>query len=171
MTEKQAEYTVKPIQTTYAGYRFRSRLESRWAVFFDTLHIKWEYEPEGFQTKYGFYLPDFYLSEIGCYAEVKPQYFTVAQYQRCAVLPRGCLLLDQPHPTARPYYLAGCSESYSPYTPEPDSGFGWFVFIMSQDKRRPWLMFGEDYAKSFRRFELEAENAAKAARFEYGEIG
>ena len=26
----------------------RSRLEARWAVFFDTAGIAWQYEPEGF---------------------------------------------------------------------------------------------------------------------------
>jgi hypothetical protein len=39
----------KPIETRYAGCRFRSRLEARWAVFFDRLGIAWEYEPEGFE--------------------------------------------------------------------------------------------------------------------------
>lgn len=38
---------IKPIETRYAGCRFRSRLEARWAVFFDALKIEWEYEPEG----------------------------------------------------------------------------------------------------------------------------
>ena len=37
---------VKPIETVYKGYRFRSRLEARWAVFFDALDIEWYYEPE-----------------------------------------------------------------------------------------------------------------------------
>ena len=39
---------IKPIETVYNGYRFRSRLEARWAVFFDQLGIKNEYEKEGF---------------------------------------------------------------------------------------------------------------------------
>jgi hypothetical protein len=51
---------IKPIETRYAGYRFRSRLEARWAVFFDALGLKWEYEPEGFELPFvGRYLPDF----------------------------------------------------------------------------------------------------------------
>lgn len=40
--------TIKPINTKYKGYLFRSRLEARWAKFFDTLDLQWEYEPEGF---------------------------------------------------------------------------------------------------------------------------
>lgn len=63
----------KAIETHYNGYRFRSRLEARWAVFFDHAHIKYEYEPEGFELDDGTkYLPDFYLPEGGYYVEVKP---------------------------------------------------------------------------------------------------
>lgn len=51
---------IEPIQTYYKGYKFRSRLEARWAVFFDTLGIKYEYEPEGYVLNNGkWYLPDF----------------------------------------------------------------------------------------------------------------
>ncbi len=38
---------IKAIDTVYNGYKFRSRLEARWAVFFDAAGIKYEYEPEG----------------------------------------------------------------------------------------------------------------------------
>ena len=51
---------IKPIETYYNGYRFRSRLEARWAVYFDAIHANWEYEPEGFDLGNGiYYLPDF----------------------------------------------------------------------------------------------------------------
>lgn len=67
--------TIKAIETEYAGHRFRSRLEARWAVFFDAAGIKWQYEPQGFEdTETGFrYLPDFYLPKLngGVYFEVK----------------------------------------------------------------------------------------------------
>lgn len=63
---------VKPIETVYKGYRFRSRLEARWAVFFDALDIEWYYEPEGFQLSDGtMYLPDFYLPQCKTFFEVK----------------------------------------------------------------------------------------------------
>ena len=39
---------MKVIQTEYKGYLFRSRLEARWAVFFDACGVDWEYEPEGY---------------------------------------------------------------------------------------------------------------------------
>jgi hypothetical protein len=71
--------TVKAIETFYKGYHFRSRLEARWAVFFDTLGIPWKYEDEGFEKEvHGEtvrYLPDFFLPYRwgggGFYVEVK----------------------------------------------------------------------------------------------------
>ena len=62
---------LKAIQTVYKGYRFRSRLEARWAVFFDALGIKWEYEKEGYDLDGIWYLPDFWLPELECWIEVK----------------------------------------------------------------------------------------------------
>lgn len=32
--------TIQAIQTRYAGHHFRSRLEARWAVFFDYLGVE-----------------------------------------------------------------------------------------------------------------------------------
>ena len=65
---------IKPIETKYKGYRFRSRLEARWAVFFDAIGIEWEYEPEGFDLgDAGWYLPDFYLPVQGAWIEIKPK--------------------------------------------------------------------------------------------------
>lgn len=63
---------IAPIETEYKGYRFRSRLEARWAVFFDTLGIEWEYEVEGFQKGGDVrYLPDFFLPKTQTWIEVK----------------------------------------------------------------------------------------------------
>lgn len=63
---------MKAIETHYKGYRFRSRLEARWAVFFDALQVKWEYEKEGFDLdEAGWYLPDFWLPELETWVEVK----------------------------------------------------------------------------------------------------
>lgn len=63
---------IKAIETVYKGYRFRSRLEARWAVFFDALGIEWEYEKEGFDLGDGDkYLPDFWLPQRKCWVEIK----------------------------------------------------------------------------------------------------
>lgn len=64
---------IKPIETVYNGYKFRSRLEARWAVFFDAMSIEYEYEPEGYRLSNGtYYLPDFFLPKFNVFAEVKP---------------------------------------------------------------------------------------------------
>lgn len=69
---------IRPIETFYKGYRFRSRLEARWAVFFDMCGLKWEYEPEGYYLPDGsMYLPDFKIHGVDgrdggdLYVEVK----------------------------------------------------------------------------------------------------
>ena len=67
---------LKAIDTKYAGHLFRSRLEARWAVFFDCLGIHWEYEPEGYVLPDGVhYLPDFRIttpSGARRWIEIKP---------------------------------------------------------------------------------------------------
>lgn len=63
---------IKPIETLYDGHRFRSRLEARWAVFFDALGIRYQYEMEGYKlSDQQCYLPDFFLPDDGYYVEVK----------------------------------------------------------------------------------------------------
>lgn len=54
------------IPTYYNGHRFRSRLEARFAVFFEALKVPYEYEPEGFRLDDGTcYLPDFRVKCFG----------------------------------------------------------------------------------------------------------
>jgi hypothetical protein len=80
---------MKAIQTFYKGFYFRSRLEARWAVFFDSLGIPWEYEHEGFERGEDKYLPDFYLPETsirgygekGCWVEIKPKSFNIQDFK------------------------------------------------------------------------------------------
>lgn len=63
---------MKPIETSYNGYRFRSRLEARTAVFLDAAKIPYLYEPEGVVFEDGTtYLPDFYLPQQDTFLECK----------------------------------------------------------------------------------------------------
>ena len=65
---------IKAIETKYAGCRFRSRLEARYAVLFTYLGIRWDYEHEGYETPHGRYLPDFLLHlPTPTLFEVKPE--------------------------------------------------------------------------------------------------
>jgi hypothetical protein len=77
---------IAAIETRYAGCRFRSRIEARWAVFFDRLGIEWDYEPQGYILPSGLYLADFHLPGIdkrGCggWVEVKGQKPNVREKQ------------------------------------------------------------------------------------------
>lgn len=88
---------LKPIETRYGGCRFRSRLEARWAVFFDALKVIWEYEKEGYVLNGRWYLPDFWLPQVSMWAEVKPA-LDQFDLDLCDSLARAtghhCLLLD-----------------------------------------------------------------------------
>lgn len=90
---------MKAIETKYKGYRFRSRLEARWAVFLDTLDCEWEYEKEGYDLgELGWYLPDFFVRmssawqrrratpTAGYWLEIKGETPTVNELQRAHAL-------------------------------------------------------------------------------------
>lgn len=78
---------IKAIETRYKGYRFRSRLEARWAVFFDAMGLQWEYEPEGFDLgAAGWYLPDFYLTNLNMWVEIKGGAASNKELNKCRML-------------------------------------------------------------------------------------
>jgi hypothetical protein len=57
------------IPTIYRNRRFRSRLEARWAAFFDQMGWRWEYEPFDLNG----WVPDFIIMEHDkVLVEVKP---------------------------------------------------------------------------------------------------
>jgi len=62
---------IKAIDTKFDGHYFRSRLEARWAVFFNELGYAYQYEKEGFKLSNGvWYLPDFYIPSLHLWIEV-----------------------------------------------------------------------------------------------------
>lgn len=56
------------IETAYRAFLFRSRLEAKWAAFFDQCGWAWSYEPKD----YGGWIPDFAIGERPVLVEVKP---------------------------------------------------------------------------------------------------
>ena len=71
---------MKPMGIEYKGYRFRTALEARWAIFFDACGVDWEYEPECYDLGDGLsYVPDFLLHGVSgraggdLYVEVIPR--------------------------------------------------------------------------------------------------
>ena len=160
---------LKAIETRYNGYRFRSRLEARWGIFFDTLGVEYLYEHEGFDLgELGYYLPDFYIPKWDCFAEVKPQQFTEEEFNKCLKLPIECLLLDVGTPLVNyGYYCVGqyTGNSYKNYLKIEE--FMRVILGPSADKGRLWFLLGEspdDYYLNY-----DPEIAAKEARFEHGE--
>ena len=72
---------MQPIETKYNGIVYRSRLEARWAMYFESLPCSFYYEPEGFNFGSVWYLPDFQVIFPVCkglegaweyYVEIKP---------------------------------------------------------------------------------------------------
>lgn len=65
----EADLNLSAIPTEYAGIRFRSRLEAKWAAFFDMCDWRWDYEPIDLAG----YIPDFIL-QFGrpLLVEIKP---------------------------------------------------------------------------------------------------
>jgi hypothetical protein len=69
-----SSFQIKALPSFYAGVKFRSRLEARWARYFDLIGINWQYEPEGYELPSGNYCPDFLCEYDGWtyFIEVKP---------------------------------------------------------------------------------------------------
>lgn len=104
--------SVRSIPTTYRSTRFRSRLEARWACFFDLIGWRWTYEP--FDA--GGYIPDFlihgdrpFVVEVkpaANYKELEQHLDKVAKAQREAlVVGVSPVIADGPYPLDWP--LAG----------------------------------------------------------------
>ena len=163
---------MKPIETIYGGYRFRSRLEARWAVFFDALGIKWVYEPEGYDLgRLGYYLPDFWLPGIGCFGEVKPKKFTEEEWDKSSSLPDYCLILGD-LPDNRYFNVAGDPEDHGDFCSYEQylKGNTWYCidFMMSKWEGRIWWVWDDRAEFSLFDEYKAAVIAARSARFEFG---
>jgi hypothetical protein len=77
---------LKAIETEYNGRLYRSRIEARWAVFFDTLGIEHEYEKEGYDLDGLWYLPDFWLPSLKLWVEIKGDVPTEQELEKASRL-------------------------------------------------------------------------------------
>lgn len=186
---------MRVIETEYEGFRFRSRLEARWAVFFDVAGIEFQYEPEGLivpatvvqgwtKSKVR-YLPDFYLPETDQWVEVKTRWsppeaaktFNAAAYlsargQDMLLMPE---VFRQPRGGARlPWrlFLDGDTLLAEPWPsgvvdvePEPIAS----VSDPSVFQDAPDLLRGYRHDEPAPEWFRQASRAAQRARFEYGE--
>jgi len=181
---------MRTIETTYRGCRFRSRTEARWAVFFDGLNLRWEYEEEGYiLSTAGCYLPDFRLTpptNETIYCEVnsdgaddfddqevgKLREFASASRCKVVLLTGGpdCRAYNQILPNSRPNsFTAAFFRDYEPYIVTVDAY--WFQ-VLKLDSSTGRLHFDFDertMRNSFGRGYVDALYAARGARFEHGE--
>ncbi|MBN6054558.1 hypothetical protein JYK22_21630, partial [Nonomuraea sp. RK-328] len=190
---------IKPIETHYKGCRFRSRLEARWALFFDHIGARWDYEPQGFTINGRPYLPDFLLVDCGTWVEVKGceedldhKLMRDAALQLPAVKGRGeagprlLLLGSIPEPpNAGDWGWLG----FRPLDVgdgELDVFGDWWGFGQYDKNLRPWALYGTSTAPPA---DFDDDNwltpaldpdesgvpdayrAARSARFEHGERG
>lgn len=77
---------LRVLETRYGGIRYRSRTEARWAVFFDMIGLRHQYEPEGFEIRVGYYCPDFWLPDLNMFFEVKGKEPTFEEVGKCEAL-------------------------------------------------------------------------------------
>lgn len=116
----QRPFSTKPIRTAYRNHVFRSRVEARYAVAFDSQEIDWDYELEGYPLPSGWYLPDFYLPQVNMFAEVKSGPFSFLELLKCKELADAtkvpCLLLSGP-PKMAGYWSITPSDCHPDYWP------------------------------------------------------
>lgn len=172
---------IQSIPTTYAGCTYRSRTEARWAVWFDAVGLRFQYEAEGFSIRSGYYLPDFWIADWNMFFEVKGAEPTEEECRKCAELSE----------------LAECDVLLAIGAPEERFQLIWFVrgdeqlarFVIARDKfsaagfwlvgsdefgdvarpigpnRTPFLPRGPMFTGALE----EAFAAARSARFERGD--
>ena len=144
--------TISPIETEYDGYRFRSRKEARFAVMFNALGLDYQYEPEGFDLNgYANYLPDFFLTRLGLWVEVKGTYPDTDEFVKATMLAQN----DRAHPVVLTW------ENFDDESAE-DNVFFWYDGDGAFHSQRGWRWLQEPERGWL---------AARHARFEFGENG
>lgn len=158
---------IKAIETIYKGYKFRSRLEARWAVFFDSLGWQWEYEQEGFELPDGSkYLPDFYFPDVHKYGEVKGAEATDEEINKCLELSKKTyisynqeynveVILLQGTPDNKAYRMFTGGEEMCP------------VIFCGYDEKYYPVYYAYDFDDYFHSH-IKAVRDARSARFEFG---
>lgn len=180
---------IPAIPTVYKGYHFRSRLEARFAVFFDSLDLEWEYEKEGYVLgSLGGYLPDFYLPSLDYFIEIKGVVSTELERHKCERLSElaDVFLFDDGLRTESVWYSSDSTPSAIWFSEGRyrDSGAkflkcdkcgsiditfdGWVHYsglckCYNDDHRNKLGSFHPDI--------IGALNAARSSRFEYGQSG
>jgi hypothetical protein len=165
---------LRALETRYAGHRFRSRLEARWAVFFDELRIAWQYELQGFELSDGsLYLPDFFLPgfddrERGLWVEVKPEAGDFSKAKRFSKDIGTNLLMAAGIPSTGTFYVAVGNDSARRSYSYPVAFYG--KYLPGGSHEEEYRLYGAPEWENMECDMVERAAArAASARFEFGE--
>lgn len=155
-------YRIKPQPVTYRGVTYRSTTEGSWAAFFDVMGIDYNYEEEWYRTKFGGYMPDFYLPYIDLYVEIKrefPDWMTIRETDKlmdlCQKLSkRGIVLFGRPKPGQMAFLIDGDGEGSFHSISEVNVLGGSLTFLRG-DGRNKYIFFVAQVPKSYRRKALK----------------
>lgn len=172
------------LETRHSGYRFRSRLEARWAVFFETANVPYEYEKEGFDLgEAGWYLPDFWIPYYwhhdaypegtppipGIWVEIKPSLPTTESIAKIEALARAtqhCVYLVAGNVGNGAYSVWKMHPRREHAEPIPEATF---LFYLDTATPGPALMaWNEEVGFTAGAVSHAAYVAARSARFERG---
>jgi len=183
---------IKAIETEYNGYRFRSRLEARWAVFFDALGIKYEYEPEGYKTPSGYYMPDFFIKFNSEYQEIsifdicgffieikgfapKPKEIGKLAYLAKSTMHHSIMFIGPPWDyklfSINGYSKLGFFDPQIHCMKEADFAPGYFPREISSFELESWISQCIPFKNQMSDDIYKAVSMSKKARFEHGESG
>jgi hypothetical protein len=135
------QYKIKAHPTMYNGVQYRSRLEARWAAFFDLIGWQHEYEPidlPGWSPDFRVVFPCGHSECSGSHSllvEIKP-YFRIEQFKG--------------HPCLK--YPYGVDDSMVPHIP-----------LRSDSSDEEWNSYNEKRRKAFEEFRVEIPADASAA--------
>lgn len=115
----KTNYAIKARPTRYGGINFRSRLEARWAAFFDLIKVNWEYEPIDLDC----WSPDFRL-ELPCYhSECRLAFEKTKHILLVEVKPYDCIEDFDGHPCMN-YPYGTCHETGLSIPADASAAFG-----------------------------------------------
>jgi hypothetical protein len=182
---------IKALDTYYNGYMFRSRLEARWAVFFDSCGVQWEYEAQGCDLGDGiWYLPDFVLHDVtfnhGSYSSGNDLYVEVKGHMtksdadkiKAFSKEKPILLVEEIPVGEKMIDLCYCMDDavavydLTPYNFETVDG-DWFGAYPGVDLDGTFNLFGADssyFHSCDERATINAYRNARCARFGQGDV-
>lgn len=78
---------MKVLPTKFRGTEYRSKTEAMWAAYFYFLNVPFVYEPDTYDLgESGCYIPDFYLPNLDCFVEIKPDVIIEGRESPCYAL-------------------------------------------------------------------------------------